>query len=163
MPATEAQLLAIAKYDKENYQQISFKAPKGSRDRIKEAAEATGQSVNSFIKNAISTAMMEAIGKPLEPTADEAGKTTMLRIFDDVLEGFTFTYGQDMLKKIKSHYVDIIENDPSEYKQITEILSSDLSPREKKKRIKQFGKESFVGLQSVIADMYDEIVSNHHN
>jgi len=68
MPASEAQLKAIAKYDKENYQHISFKVRIGSRDRIKEAAEATNQSVNGFIKNAISDAMIKAINKPLEPT-----------------------------------------------------------------------------------------------
>ena len=71
MSTSDSQLKAIAKYDKENYQHISFKARIGSRDRIKEAAEATGQSVNGFIKNAISNAVMEAIGKPLEITEVE--------------------------------------------------------------------------------------------
>lgn len=71
MATSDSQLKAIAKYDKENYQHISFKARIGSRDRIKEAAEATGQSVNGFIKNAISNAVMEAIGKPLETTEIE--------------------------------------------------------------------------------------------
>ena len=93
MATSDSQLKAIAKYDKENYQHISFKARIGSRDRIKEAAEATGQSVNGFIKTAISNAVMESIGKPLESTEVEykdelkrnPGKTTAIVSENDML------------------------------------------------------------------------------
>lgn len=41
------------KYNKENYERISVVVPKGSRERIKEAAAADGQSVNRYILEAV--------------------------------------------------------------------------------------------------------------
>lgn len=41
------------KYNDENYERISLVVPKGEKDKIKEHAEANGESVNGFINRAI--------------------------------------------------------------------------------------------------------------
>lgn len=51
---TEARKDSNIKWDKENLDRISIALPKGSRDRIKAHAEHQGESVNSFIKRAVS-------------------------------------------------------------------------------------------------------------
>jgi uncharacterized protein (DUF1778 family) len=45
------------KYNAENYERISLNVPKGEKDKIKEHAEAMGESVNAFINRAISETM----------------------------------------------------------------------------------------------------------
>ena len=159
MPTSDAQLRASAKYDKENSQHISFKVRIGTRDRIKEAAEATGQSVNSFIKNAISAAMMDAIGKPLEPTEDEIAKTVMHRMIEDALIATLAPYSlnrnkyQKMYDGIKAHIISLTDDRMFLYSKISEILSSDLSPREKKKLLKRHEDEETQGLKDVITSL----------
>lgn len=59
------------RYDKENIETISFKARKGSRKRIVEAATATGQSTNGFIRSTLNKAVQEATGAPMEDSAKE--------------------------------------------------------------------------------------------
>jgi predicted HicB family RNase H-like nuclease len=54
------------KYDKENIETVSFKTKKGARERIKEAATATGQSTNGFIRSSLNKAVQEATGQPME-------------------------------------------------------------------------------------------------
>jgi len=71
MPVSEAKKKSNTKHDKENFQYISFKARKGSRDNIVKAAAATNQSVNGFIRTALSKAVEEAIGEPMEPVRNE--------------------------------------------------------------------------------------------
>jgi len=71
---TEARKKANAKYDKKNYQYITFKARKGSRERIVAAANATGQSTNGFIRSAVDKAVQEATGVPMEYVPDDGGK-----------------------------------------------------------------------------------------
>ena len=44
---------AVAKYKKENYDQIQLRVPRGDRDRLKNHAEAHGESLNAFINRAI--------------------------------------------------------------------------------------------------------------
>ena len=46
MPVSEKQKGYRDKYDKENYQYITFKAKKGAKERIVAAATATNQSTN---------------------------------------------------------------------------------------------------------------------
>ena len=70
---TDARKRANAKYDKENYQYISFKAKKGSRDRIAQAATVSGNSVNGFIRGAVNKAVIEVTGLPMEYVPDDKG------------------------------------------------------------------------------------------
>ena len=62
------------KYDKNNIETISFKAKKGSRVRLKEAAAVAGQSVNGFIRGALNKAVLEATGEVMEYAPDKEGK-----------------------------------------------------------------------------------------
>ena len=65
-PVSEARKRANAKYDKENYQYITFKAKKGSRERIAQAAEAAGETVNGFIRVTLNRAVEDFTGSPME-------------------------------------------------------------------------------------------------
>lgn len=51
---SDANRRAVAKYKKENYDQIQLRVPKGEKDEIKAHAETQGESLNEFIKRAIS-------------------------------------------------------------------------------------------------------------
>lgn len=73
-PTSKSQRKASAKHDKDNFQYITFKARKGSRERIVEAATATGQSTNGFIRSTLNKAVQEATGIPME-TAIEVNNT----------------------------------------------------------------------------------------
>lgn len=53
MPASKAQQKAVAKYMKENYDEIKVRVPKGEKAIIKSHADARGESVNAFINRAI--------------------------------------------------------------------------------------------------------------
>lgn len=44
---------AVAKYNKQHYQQIIIRVPMGTRDTIKAAAALSGESVNNFVFDAI--------------------------------------------------------------------------------------------------------------
>lgn len=57
MPASKAQQKAVAKYMKENYDEIKVRVKKGRKDEIKAHAEAMGENVNEFIGRAISETM----------------------------------------------------------------------------------------------------------
>ena len=57
MPASKAQQKAVSKYMKENYDVYQIRMPKGKKDSIKAHVEARGQSVNSFINEAIDEKM----------------------------------------------------------------------------------------------------------
>jgi len=57
MPASKAQQKAVAKYMKENYDEIKVRVPKGQREVIKATAEARGQSVNGYIVEAVNEKM----------------------------------------------------------------------------------------------------------
>lgn len=62
MPASKAQQKAVNKYMAENYDRINLTVPKGKKEKIKEYAEARGESVNGFINRAIDEAMDEERG-----------------------------------------------------------------------------------------------------
>lgn len=49
MPVSKAQAKATAKYERENYDKILLRLPKGTKDRI----QATGSTVNGFIVRAV--------------------------------------------------------------------------------------------------------------
>lgn len=57
MPASKAQQRAVAKYMKNNYDEIKIRIAKGEKDIIKAHAESQGESVNGFIKRAIDETM----------------------------------------------------------------------------------------------------------
>ena len=53
MTISKAQQKAVAKYTKENYDEIKLRVPKGDKDKYKSAAEAEGKSLNQFIVDCI--------------------------------------------------------------------------------------------------------------
>lgn len=54
MPVSEAQKRATAKYEKENYDKVLVRFPKGTKDRIKDTG---ADSVNSYIINCVLNAL----------------------------------------------------------------------------------------------------------
>ena len=54
---SKAQQKAVAKYMKNNYDEIKVRVEKGKREIIKAAAEQAGESVNGYIKKAIDQRM----------------------------------------------------------------------------------------------------------
>lgn len=70
-PVSESRRRANDKHDKENFQYITFKARKGAKERIVEAATATGQSTNGFIRAAVNKAVQETTGKPMEDASPQ--------------------------------------------------------------------------------------------
>lgn len=56
---SDANRRAVAKYKKENYDQIQLRVEKGQKETIKAHAEAQGESLNGFINRAISQAIQQ--------------------------------------------------------------------------------------------------------
>lgn len=54
---SKAQQKAVAKYMKNNYDEIKIRVEKGKREIIRQAAEAAGESVNGYIKKAVDRRM----------------------------------------------------------------------------------------------------------
>ena len=54
---SKAQQKAVAKYMKNNYDEIKVRVEKGKRDIIKVAAETAGESLNRYIKKAVDQRM----------------------------------------------------------------------------------------------------------
>ena len=54
---SKAQQKAVAKYMKNNYDEIKIRVEKGNREIIRQAAEAAGESVNGYIKKAVDQRM----------------------------------------------------------------------------------------------------------
>ncbi len=53
MAIPKANMRAVAKYNKANYDEIKVRVPKGEREAIQAHAERLGDSTNSFIQRAI--------------------------------------------------------------------------------------------------------------
>ena len=53
MTISKAQQKAVAKYTKENYDEIKLLVPKGDKDKYKSAAESEGKSLNQFIVDCV--------------------------------------------------------------------------------------------------------------
>ncbi|PKM72153.1 MAG: hypothetical protein CVU91_10510 [Firmicutes bacterium HGW-Firmicutes-16] len=53
MPTTKAGQKAVAKYMKNNYDEIKVRVPKGEKELIQAHAEAHNESLNGFINRAI--------------------------------------------------------------------------------------------------------------
>ncbi|MBE6605852.1 MAG: hypothetical protein E7635_02285 [Ruminococcaceae bacterium] len=57
MAVSKSNQRAVAKYIKNNYDEIKVRAPKGKKAIIKAHTEKTGESVNGFINRAIDETM----------------------------------------------------------------------------------------------------------
>jgi len=57
MPVTKAQQRATAKYRKENYDQLKVEVRIGQKAELKAHAESMGESLNAFVKRAITETM----------------------------------------------------------------------------------------------------------
>ena len=57
MAVSKAQQRAVAKYMKENYDNVQVRMPKGKKEKIKAYAERKGESINGFVNRAIDEAM----------------------------------------------------------------------------------------------------------
>lgn len=57
MAVSKAQQKAVAKYMKNNYEEIKVRVHKGQKEVIKAHADKQGESVNGFVKRAISETM----------------------------------------------------------------------------------------------------------
>ena len=53
----ENKLARTREYNKENYEQIVMRVPKGTKEKIKSAAEAAGKSMTSYIMAAVEEKM----------------------------------------------------------------------------------------------------------
>ena len=54
---SKAQQAAVNKYVKNNYDRINVTLPKGRKEEIQQAADARGESVNTYIRTAIDRRM----------------------------------------------------------------------------------------------------------
>lgn len=57
MHQTPAQLAASRKYHAEKLENVTFRVPKGNKERIQEHAKAQGESTNAFIYRAVNEAI----------------------------------------------------------------------------------------------------------
>lgn len=71
MPVSEKQGKSRDKHDKENFQYITFKARKGSKERIVEAAQSKDMSTNGFIREAVNKAVLDTTGLPMEDVPEK--------------------------------------------------------------------------------------------
>ena len=60
---SKAQQKAVAKYMKNNYDEIKVRVPKGKREIIQAYTEARGESVNAFINRVIDAEMKKDAGE----------------------------------------------------------------------------------------------------
>ena len=70
MPVSEKQGEWRNGHDKKNFQYITFKARKGAKEKIVQAAMAMGKSTNGFIREALDKAVQDVIGQPMEVKLD---------------------------------------------------------------------------------------------
>ena len=71
MAVPKANQRAVAKYMKNNYDEIKVRVKKGDRDIIKKFAESCGESANEFIKRAIHDTMQREGASELISTRSE--------------------------------------------------------------------------------------------
>ena len=57
MTVSKAQQRAVNKYEKNNYDEVKLRMPKGKKDVIQAHAAQQGESVNAYINRAIDEAM----------------------------------------------------------------------------------------------------------
>ncbi len=65
-PVSKAQQKAVAKYEKENYDKYQIRFKKGSKQALQAIATEQGESINGYIKSAITTRYEADTGKPID-------------------------------------------------------------------------------------------------
>lgn len=73
MPVSEAQKRATAKYEKENYDKILVRFPKGTKERIQGAG---AESVNGYIIKCVLDALETSQEAQTEPINEQAEEVT---------------------------------------------------------------------------------------
>jgi len=167
MPVSESKKRSNSKHDKDNWQYQTFKTRTGAKERIAEAAAATGMSVNGFIRDALDKAVMTAINKPLEPSHVDAAKATCLRMFIEcvIKDIFLNTNDNDpyQLSQEEKEVIELLENtieeNPSLYMDLLNALASDLPPKTKGKKIRDAENDTRIQLREFMAKahMYNRI------
>ena len=66
MATTKAGQRAVNKYVKNNYDRINFTISKGKKEVLQEIAETQGESVNSYIKQAVKQRIKADTGKDID-------------------------------------------------------------------------------------------------
>lgn len=66
MPASKAQQKAVAKYMKNNYDEIKVRVNKGTKQSLQDIAKEKGESINGYIKNAVQARFKADTGEEIE-------------------------------------------------------------------------------------------------
>ena len=66
MATTKAQQKAVAKYMKNNYDEIKVRVNKGTKQKLQEAASEKGESINGYIKTAVQARFKADTGEEIE-------------------------------------------------------------------------------------------------
>ena len=94
---SEARYKANKKYNAKAYDNIAFTVPKGERDFIKSAAEAAGESLAEYIRNAIKV-RMKAEGMLTESAAEQVPDPEMETVTGGV-KSYEIPGSHDMTKE----------------------------------------------------------------
>lgn len=66
MAVSKAQQAAVAKYMKNNYDEMKIRVKKGTRSLIEAAAKAENESINGYVKKAVKAKYEADTGKNIE-------------------------------------------------------------------------------------------------
>ncbi len=66
MPASKAQQKAVAKYMKNNYDEMKIRVQKGAKSLIEAAAKANDESINGYVKRAVKAQYEADTGKTID-------------------------------------------------------------------------------------------------
>ena len=66
MPASKAQQKAVAKYMKNNYEEIKLRIKKGHKQPLQDVAKEKGESINGYIKNAVQARYKADTGEDID-------------------------------------------------------------------------------------------------
>ena len=66
MPASKAQQKAVAKYMKNNYDEMKIRVQKGAKSLIEVAAKANDESINGYVKRAVKAQYEADTGKTID-------------------------------------------------------------------------------------------------
>ena len=66
MAVTKAQQKAVAKYMKNNYDELKIRVPKGKKNIINEIAAEQGESINGYTKKALKAQIKADTGEYIE-------------------------------------------------------------------------------------------------
>ncbi len=66
MAVSKAQQAAVAKYMKNNYDEMKIRVKKGSKSFIEAAAQANNESINGYVKKAVKAQYEADTGKEIE-------------------------------------------------------------------------------------------------